>query len=72
MENGGSTHGGMGGFARTEISSYTSAGSGDSASATLMSSHAMKMGLYSINLVNSHIISHLNKSKMFNTFIYAF
>ncbi len=30
--------------------SLTSAGSGDSASATLMSSHAMKMGLYSINL----------------------
>lgn len=35
---------------KTEISSYTSAGSGDSASATLMSSHAMRMGLYSINL----------------------
>ncbi len=35
---------------RTEISSYTSAASADSASATLMSSHAMKMGLYSINL----------------------
>ena len=35
---------------KTDVSSYTSTGSDDSASATLMSSHAMKMGLYSINL----------------------
>ena len=38
------------GAMKTDKVSLASSSSGDSASATLMTSHAMKMGLYSINL----------------------